>query len=83
MTIATNVIDGFKVEIEPNPDREGVDCFITSQDDRYTASLACAEGEGSLWWIGPGSPRNRWGLERPISDRTVERIRRFAERYGY
>lgn len=40
------VINGFTAEIEPNADREGVNCYVYK--GRYSASLECADDNGFL-----------------------------------
>lgn len=75
MTIAETIIRGFTVEIVPNEDREGVNCFITR--DHACSSLAKAEDFGTI-----GEPDERGG-EVKISDKALAEIREFAERYEY
>lgn len=75
-TIARKNIAGFDCTIEPNIDREGVDCFI--ERDGFTASLACAEGEGELW---DSTARQREPF--PINEGATDAIRAWAEGFGY
>lgn len=67
-----NYINGYTVTIEPNEDREGVNCWI--EMDGYSASLAAAEDMGVLY---------KGDAEKPISQRSLDEIRHWAESKGY
>lgn len=66
-------IAGMRVSIEPNDDREGVNCWIENADG-YSASLAAAEDNGVLY---------KGDDEMPIGNKTLDAIRRYAESKGY
>lgn len=74
------VIDGYRVELELYEERgePRSDCFIfyPAKNDRFGASLSCAEGEGEL-------ASYRDGVTHEIDERTCERIRKWAEDNGY
>jgi len=73
MTTAKQIIDGFTVTIEPNDDRDGVNCYV--EKGRASASLAVVEDFGAL---SPGEPE-----EVEINNETQGRIKAFARRHGY
>jgi hypothetical protein len=80
--LASTTIRGYLCEIEPNDDREGVNCYITK--GKYSASLACAEAEGVLHYHGSGDPTaDGPGLEWTITESTLEEIIAWAEANGY
>lgn len=72
-TIATTTIDGFTVTIEPNEDREGVQCWVSK--GRATSSLALVEDLGHVEDDREGT----FG----VREATIDRIRAYAERHGY
>ena len=65
----TKTFGKFTASIEPNEDREGVNCYIDI--DGLTSSLACAEGEGMI------------DGQIVISPATLDRIHLWAESNGY
>jgi hypothetical protein len=69
----SELIAGYTVDIEPHEDREGVDCWVSK--GRFSASLACLEGEGGLF--------NDQGQMQPVPEAILDRIRSFAEQHGY
>lgn len=73
MAIAENVIDGFTITIEPNEDRDGVNCYV--QRGRAGSSLAVVEDFGK---IEPETPQ---GVRVPQA--TIDRIVAFAQKHGY
>lgn len=74
-TIATKRFGHLIAEIEPNSDREGVNCYVRSGAGRAFASLAVLEDFGAL------SPDE--AHEEAVDDQTISEIRMWAERYGY
>jgi hypothetical protein len=72
MAIATKTIAGYLCTIEPNEDREGVNCYVSK--GKFSASLACLEGEGKLFDMDN---------EMPVRDETIDLIRKFADQHGY
>ena len=70
--IARTTIRGYTAVIEPNEDREGVNCYISH--GRFSGTLAWAEGEGYLYCDSQ---------EEIIPDDVVFSIRKFAEKHGY
>ena len=71
-------INGFLCEIEPNEDREGVNCYVSK--GRFSASLACLEGEGILSADG-----NSYGedIELDVPQTTINQIVSWAVGKGY
>ena len=74
MSIATKYFGRYKATIEPNTDREGVDCFV--EHGRYSASLACAQFEGEL-------THDRTEETKPIPESASDAIFKWAQTYGY
>lgn len=72
--MTTTIIRGFTCEIEPNEDREGVNCYVSK--DRYSASLAWLEGEGYLY-------HDVHAGELPVHEGITDLIRQWAETHGY
>jgi len=60
------------VEIEPNEDRDGVNCYISK--GKFSGSLSALEDNGVLTWIDE---------EMPVSTDAIDRIRAYAEKHGY
>ena len=73
MTIARKAFGRFGASIEPNEDREGVQCFVHYLN--RTSSLAVVEDFGRVCPDEPGEHR--------IDDRTISEIRSWAESFGY
>lgn len=71
--LAETVIAGFTVTVEPNEDREGVNCWLTK--GRHGNSLAMIEDHGYIEVDG--------GTDIPVSAAVIARARTFAERHGY
>jgi hypothetical protein len=81
-TIATRTFHGgaIRAEIEPNEDREGVQCWLYAarKRTRYgqpVSSLAVVEDHGR---INPDEDG-----ETPVPDAVIEAVRTWAERHGY
>ena len=72
MAILINeTIDGFEVEVSDRYNDEGrIECFITK--GRKGASLALCEDYGTVEEDGPR-----------ISDSTLAKVRKLAEKHGY
>lgn len=73
--IASKTFGKFTAEIYPNEDREGVNCFISC--GRSSSSLAKVEDYATV-----GEVDDRDG-EIPIPDSTIDKIRAYAEGFGY
>lgn len=73
MTGKETIIDGYRVEMEPNADRpDAMDCFISI--GRYSASLSALEDNGVLTDLD---------AEKPVPAATIDRITQWATDNGY
>lgn len=76
--IATRRFGAHQADIEPNEDREGVQCFVTHVRTGVSNSLALLEDMGEYDEV----PRDE-DNPIPISDKALREIHAFADRYGY
>mgnify|MGYP003678735831 CR=1 FL=1 len=71
--IATKKFGTVTATIEPNSDREGVECYVCKEG--AFASLACAQGEGYIQADN--------GEEIYFAESTADKVWDWASTYGY